>query len=192
MAKIARMTNSFDAQGLVLAFDLAPVGLCVSRNRVIQICNRAFAGIFGFTPEELSGQSLAPLYISDAEFRHNGERAHAIMERTGVYSDERIMRRRSGEWFWCHVSGQALDRRNPFVCAVWAFEDISARRPVSVRLTGREREIAQLLITGKTSKQIAKSLGVSPRTVEGHRARLMRKYGVTTAGELISRVAGFS
>ena len=176
----------------MLAFDLAPVGLCVSRKRVIQICNRAFASIFGFTPAELNGQSLAPLYVSDAEFRHIGERAHAIMERTGTYSDERIMRRRNGDWFWCHVSGQALDRRDPFVCAVWAFEDISAKRPVSVKLTSREREIAQLLITGKTSKQIAKSLGVSPRTIEGHRARLMRKFEVTTSGELISRVAGFS
>jgi PAS domain S-box-containing protein len=184
--------TTFDAQSLVLAFDLAPVGLCVSRNRVIQICNRAFATIFRFTPDELKGQSLAPLYISEAEFRHIGERAHAIMERTGTYSDERIMRRRNGEWFWCHVSGQALDRRDPFICAVWTFEDISAKRPVSIRLTSREREIGQLLIAGKTSKQMAKSLGVSPRTVDGHRARLMRKFDVRTAGELISRLAGFS
>jgi two-component system response regulator DctR len=38
-------------------------------------------------------------------------------------------------------------------------------------LTTRERQVLNLLVGGKTSKEIATSLGVSVRTVEGHRAR---------------------
>lgn len=175
---------------LQLAFALAPVGLCVSRERVIDACNEAFARMFGYEVKELEGQPLAPLYPSLQEFAHIGNLGLPVMRATGVYSDERIMRRKDGTLFWCHVAGRALDRADPFGCAVWMFEDISKRRPVSATLTAREREIAQQLATGATSKQVARALSISPRTVEAHRARLMRKLGAATAGELVARLLG--
>lgn len=55
-------------------------------------------------------------------------------------------------------------------------------------LTTREREIARHLIAGGTSKEIARSIGISPRTVEGHRGRLMRKLGVANQRLLIARL----
>jgi len=177
---------------LALAFAMAPVGLCVSRERIIQRCNDAFASMFGYTAAELSGQSLAILYPSSSEFENTGSRGWAAMRETGAFSDERIMRRRGGQLFWCHVAGRSLDRNNPFACAVWMFEDISAKRPVQAELTAREREIVQFLATGETSKQIARRLNISPRTVEAHRARLIRKLGVSSHGELISRLVGIA
>lgn len=170
-------------------FDLAPVGLCVSCDRVIRLCNEKFAEMFGYRVEELIGESLALLYPSRHEFESIGARGLPIMQATGAYSDHRIMRRRSGDLFWCHVSGRALDRSDPFAYAVWVFEDMSKDRPVSVHLTPREREIAALLATGKTSKQIGKELGISPRTVELYRARLLKKYDAHTPGELIARLS---
>jgi PAS domain S-box-containing protein len=177
---------------LQLAFNLAPVGMCVSRERVVEICNEAFARMFGYDVGELVGQPLAPLYPSLDEFAHVGNLGLPVMRDTGVYSDERIMRRKNGALFWCHVAGRALDRSNPFACAVWMFEDISRRRPVTTTLTLREREIAQQLATGATSKQVARALGISPRTVEAHRGRLMRKFGAATHGELVARLVGGS
>jgi PAS domain S-box-containing protein len=177
-----------ELQTLQLAFNLAPVGMCVSRDRVVEICNEAFARMFGYEVAELVGQPLAPLYPSLDEFAHVGNLGLPVMRSTGVYSDERIMRRKSGELFWCHVAGRALDRDNPFACAVWMFEDISRRRPVTTMLTLREREIAQQLATGATSKQIARTLGISPRTVEAHRSRLMKKFQAATHGELVARL----
>jgi DNA-binding CsgD family transcriptional regulator len=113
-----------------------------------------------------------------------------VMRETGLYSDERIMKRRDGSLFWCHVSGRAADRRQPYECAVWAFEDISDKRPVATRLSERERDIARLLVTGMTSKEIARQIGISPRTVEAHRSRLMHKFESRTPGQLIARLAG--
>lgn len=177
-------------QTLQLAFALAPVGLCVSRERVVDMCNEAFARMFGYEVGELEGHPLAPLYPSPQEFAHVGNLGLPVMRETGVYSDDRIMRRKDGTLFWCHVAGRALDRSDPFGCAVWMFEDISMRRPVTATLTAREREVAQQLAAGATSKQVARALAISPRTVEAHRARLMRKLGAATVGELVARLIG--
>ncbi|MFN3496522.1 MAG: LuxR C-terminal-related transcriptional regulator, partial [Hydrogenophaga sp.] len=130
------------------------------------------------------------LYPTLNEFANIGEQGEAVMRQTGLYSDERIMRRRDGSLFWCHASGRASDRADPFACAVWMFEDISQRRPVTTPLTPREREVAQHLVAGLTSKQIARVLDLSPRTVEAHRARLMTKHKAATQGELVAKLLG--
>lgn len=173
---------------LILAFDMAPVGLLVSRQRKVQSYNQAFGAMFGHAPETLAGQPLAQLYPSAEEYRHIGERAFEAMRDSGTYADDRIMRRADGRLFWCHVSGRAIDRADPFEKAVWAFEDLSAARPVSTAFTPREREIAPLLIAGKGNKEIAQVLRTSPRTVEAHRARMMRKLAVNSVAELVARL----
>ena len=184
------MLSSPDTNDLLLAFDLAPVGLLVSRHRRIHSYNQAFCDIFGYAPQALHGESLECLYPTAEEFEHIGERALMLMKEQGTYSDDRIMRKRSGDLFWCHVTGRTALRDDPFAAAVWVFEDISAVRPVTHSLTPREREVAQLLVQGKPSKQIALELGIGYRTVEAHRARLMRKYDVTHASELVARLMG--
>jgi two-component system, LuxR family, response regulator FixJ len=52
-------------------------------------------------------------------------------------------------------------------------------------LTPRERAVMELLINGKTSKEIAATLHVSPRTVEGHRRMVFLKMGVSSASQLV-------
>jgi len=53
------------------------------------------------------------------------------------------------------------------------------------RLTSREREIVQLLAEGKSSKEIASSLNLSVKTVETHRANIMRKLDMHNVSELV-------
>jgi len=55
----------------------------------------------------------------------------------------------------------------------------------SDRLTPREREVLRLIALGHTSVEIAEKLGLSPRTIETHRARIHRKLGVSTRAELV-------
>jgi FixJ family two-component response regulator len=52
-------------------------------------------------------------------------------------------------------------------------------------LTPREREVMELLLAGKTSKEIAATLGVSVRTVEGHRRVVLSKTNVSSAAQLV-------
>ena len=55
-------------------------------------------------------------------------------------------------------------------------------------LTPREREVAALLIAGKTSKEIAVAMHVSVRTVEGHRRMVFSKMDVSSATQLVRTV----
>jgi len=70
-----------------------------------------------------------------------------------------------GEMYLCSaVSGHVIDRVRERVHASDDFYD---------RLTGRQREVLQLVAEGRTSKEIARRLDVSVRTAEAHRTQLM-------------------
>lgn len=175
-----------------LAFDLAPIGLVVSRERQIVDCNRYLCEMFGAAREQLVGQSFRVLYPSADEYERTGERITPIMNAKGLYADDRIMRRVDGRFkgepFWCHVTGRAFDRAAPHAAGIWSFEDLSARRSVHASLTPREREIAAQVMQGLTAKEIGRVLGISHRTVEIYRARVMRKYGAGSTAELVHRL----
>ena len=171
-----------------LAFDLAPVGLILSRHRAIVDCNQHVCEMFGASKELLVGQSFQALYPSAIEFERAGLRIAPILNRSGTYADDRIMKRASGETFWCHVTGRALNQVVPHEAGIWTFEDLSSRRPVKAELTAREREVAAYLMDGMTSKEIGRALAISHRTVEIYRAKLMRKYKASNTGDLVHRL----
>lgn len=173
-----------------LAFEMAPVGLVISRNRYMVDCNQRLCEMFGTSRELLVGQSFLLLYPSADEYERQGARMAPILNAKGFYSDNRIMKRANGETFWCHVTGRALERSNPHASGIWSFEDLSQQRPVKAELTGREREVAARLLDGLTSKEIGRVLGISHRTVEIYRARLIRKYGANTTADLVHKLVG--
>jgi len=57
-------------------------------------------------------------------------------------------------------------------------------------LTEREGEVMRLVVAGKLNKQIADELGISIKTVETHRARVMEKMGAGSLAELVQAVVG--
>jgi PAS domain S-box-containing protein len=175
-----------------LAFDLAPLGMALSRDRIMVDCNQALCEMFGMERDQLVGQSFQILYPSIDEFERMGQRIVPLLRSGSTYADDRIMQRvggrHSGETFWCHVTGRALDPKSPHSAGIWSFEDLSSHRPVSAELTPREREVAALLMDGLTSKEIGKALSISHRTVEIHRARLMRKYQAHSTPDLVHRL----
>ncbi|MCB9993076.1 MAG: response regulator transcription factor [Hyphomicrobiaceae bacterium] len=63
------------------------------------------------------------------------------------------------------------------------------RRPVEVRgfnqLTPRERDVLQRISNGQSNKEAGRELGISPRTVEVHRARVMEKLGARNTADLM-------
>jgi len=57
-------------------------------------------------------------------------------------------------------------------------------------LTARERQIMELIAEGTHNRDIATTLGISPRTVEGHKARVMEKLQIRSVTELVHLVLG--
>lgn len=80
-----------------------------------------------------------------------------------------------GERFFTPRLGEAADGSTP------APHSTSRIKP----LTRREREVLQLLAEGKSNKEIGAALGISVKTAETHRARLMAKLGVHSVAELV-------
>ncbi len=55
-------------------------------------------------------------------------------------------------------------------------------------LTPREKQVLEMVVEGYLTKQIAKSLGISAKTVEVHRSNITKKFGVSSVAQLITRV----
>jgi FixJ family two-component response regulator len=92
-----------------------------------------------------------------------------------------------------------FDESGPLAAIEAAFELEEARisadtiharqQEVWSHLTARERTVASLVVIGMHNREIAEKLGISPRTVEVHKARVMDKTGARSLADLI-RLAG--
>jgi DNA-binding CsgD family transcriptional regulator len=172
-----------------LAYEHAPIGVIFTEDRVIRWANPRFAEMFETTVEAAMGESLSAFYPSMVEFERMGHFGPEKMAGTGRYSDERIMKRRGGRLFWSRVRGQALDRDDPFARCVWTFSDLADVRPTG-QLSPREMQVARFLAEGLSSKEIAREIDISHRTVETHKLNLFRKMGAKNATDLVARLAG--
>lgn len=172
-----------------LGFMAAPIGLVITENRVIRACNTAFADMFGYRVADLRDQSFAMLYASQLEFVQIRDKGVKDLREKNRYWDERIMARADGSQFWCRVRGRTFTRDDPLMHAVWSFADLSDLRPVQP-LTPRERQVVMMLGEGDTSKEIARKLTLSHRTVELHRASLLKKYNASNVAQLLVALGG--
>lgn len=66
--------------------------------------------------------------------------------------------------------------------------ETEAAKAKIAQLTERERHVAEKLVMGKSNKAVAFELGISPRTVEVHRASIMRKLGIESTSHLVRLV----
>ena len=80
------------------------------------------------------------------------------------------------------VLGNALRADHERRAAATTRASVNARLE---RLTGREREILALITAGHQNREVAAQLGISPRTVEVHKARIMEKLECHSLAELI-------
>ena len=71
-----------------------------------------------------------------------------------------------------------------------ALDILSKPFPGHKSLTPRERVALGQIVSGSSSKEAARRLGISPRTVEFHRANVMRKLGAKNTADLVRRVLG--
>jgi len=171
-----------------LAFRHAPDATLILADRVILRASLRVEVVFGWTPKELEGQSIRLLYPGQTDYQVIGDRARNAMLEAAVYRDERFMRRKDGQAVWMEGRGTALDRGDPQRLAIWTYRPLEGEPGPAGQLTPTEKRIARYLVNGFTSKEIALTMGSSPRTVEVHRANMIRKMGVRNSFELVSRL----
>jgi two-component system, NarL family, response regulator NreC len=80
---------------------------------------------------------------------------------------------------------RGASRRERYISPLIASKLAAGKREDRDKLTPREREVLRLIALGHTSVEIAQRLGLSPRTIETHRARIHRKLELDTRAELV-------
>ena len=173
----------------ILAFDEAPAGIVLTEQRTIKTCNNTFCTMFGYRQDQLINQSFRMLYATRQEFDQIRDIGLKPLQEKGLYTDERIMQHRNGTRFWCRFRAHTLTRDAPLDRTILSFA-LLPDATVNVALTRRERQVVLLLAKGMTSKMAARDLGISPRTVEDFRARLLKKFKARNTAELLAHLTG--
>jgi len=119
----------------------------------------------------------------------------AFSARTGFRVQYRLQRA-SGEFGWVEVAGTPLIEDAVFCGFMGTAMDVSERRNrmfvpdrESVRmvfaLTERERQILVLVASGKSTKEAALQLGISYKTADSHRSRILEKLGIHETASMV-------
>ena len=170
--------HTYDSASAFLAQDATSFAGCL----VLDIRLPSINGL-GFQAQlAAQGVHLPVVFMTghgDVPMSVRGMKAGAIDFLTKPFHDEDMLRAVN--------QAMALDRRQRETAAIQM--DLTAR---FATLTKREREVVDLVTTGKMNKQVAGALGLSEITVKVHRGTAMRKLGVLTLAELVRMAADVS
>ncbi|MDH2239461.1 LuxR C-terminal-related transcriptional regulator [Pigmentiphaga sp. GD03639] len=171
-----------------LASLFSPVPTCLTTRRSVLWCNDRFAELLDYELPEISGQSLRSFYDNESEYDARGRQGIVAFAASPHCETIVHWRTRTGSALLIKAFGRSLDAKDPFAKMVWAL--YPAQQDTSMGgLPRRQKEVLALLRKGLTSKEIARTLQISPRTVEKHRAQLLERAGVANTAALISRFA---
>lgn len=95
--------------------------------------------------------------------------------------------RRNGDWEFL-ATPELRQARLEIARLHGALDVLSKPFPGQTLLTPRERVAMAQIVRGASSKEAARTLGISPRTIEFHRANVMRKLGAKNTADLVRRV----
>lgn len=125
--------------------EIALVGVAFVCDREILRCNRRFAQMFGYAPEELAGKSIRVIFPSNEDFAATCVRAYRALETLGSYREERAFMRKDGGEIWCSFAGQPIGAEKANGEIIWIAEDLSERRRAESDLRRSEERLALAL-----------------------------------------------
>jgi PAS domain S-box-containing protein len=154
----------------------------VSDGKLLE-CNEAMVKILGYKDkQECLAKHCSIQHYYDVKQRE--DLLKTLRMAGQIDNFELKARRYNGQPYWMRLSA----RLNPDEGYIeGSIIDITA----SKILTKMENEILQLVMTGRSNKQIAAELGRSVRTVEEHRANIMRKLGATNLVDLAQKAVNY-
>ncbi len=117
-----------------LIFDSVSEGIVMLRDGVVHKCNRRFAEMLGYSPDELVGRPSIYWYADPSEWDPSASLAHAVRDKDGSLHTELRVKRRDGGVFWCDARGRVLNPARPDEGSLWIYIDISARKERESRI----------------------------------------------------------
>ncbi len=168
------------------------------RDGVRTFANQAYCDYFGQSLEEIVGTSFFPL-LAEEDLDAVHRRIESLSVDDAVSTGEHRVVRPDGTITWHEWTDRAIfDPQGELVEYQSVGRDITKRKKAeqSAReaivatarlalLSEREREVLELVVAGKANKVTARQLHITERTVEKHRASVMRKLHATSAAELV-------
>ena len=122
-----RLRRALRDQKVVL--DNAGVGIAFFRHRTVLRCNHRFAEIFNFeSAARAVGHTSQALYPSESSFHALGKAAYPAMAQGHTFKSEVLMRRRTGELFWAHLTGKLVNPEVVDEGSIWIVDDISEQK----------------------------------------------------------------
>lgn len=174
MARVAIEARA-DDDLLQISFDQSSHAIAIANmeGRIVR-ANHAFARQLGYAAGDLRGRPVAELVDGDDE-------ATVVRELLADGSEiarTRRYRKRDGSTLWARERWSArrgLDGEPRYI--FMHVEALGEKDPLAA-LSGREREVFERVVAGRTSKDIATELGIAPASVDTYRSRIMLKLGI--------------
>jgi diguanylate cyclase (GGDEF)-like protein/PAS domain S-box-containing protein len=130
--------------------DNALIAIAFLKGRDILRCNRRLEQLFGYDPGELNDISSAILYPTEQEYEA-GTHNFLDLVRHGSHASDVVLRKKDGTRFWCHLSGNLVEKSDPGKGSVWLAEDITERRITQAALL-RARDELELRVLERTAE----------------------------------------
>jgi two-component system, cell cycle sensor histidine kinase and response regulator CckA len=127
------------------------IGLSYVKNRIQEWVNTAFASMFGYDLNEISGKSVRIFYANEEDFYRVGTEGYSKIFEGKLYITEVLMKKKNGDLIWCNISGQALNPENPDEGAIWVLQDITEHKKAieqSKQLASEQKAILNALRIG--------------------------------------------
>jgi PAS domain S-box-containing protein len=185
------LTQIVQEQQILL--DNVIVGILFLRDRMVMRCNRGWAELLGYTPEELQGQPTRMYYPSDEAHRLQGEQVYPDIVAGRTAFGENQFVRRDGGLVWCSFQGRAIDPARLDKGSIWIFQDITARKLAEQALAQRSQALQNSLVQlhdTQTQLMQAEKLAALGRLVAGIAHELNTPIGnvLTMASSLGNRI----
>jgi PAS domain S-box-containing protein len=125
-------------------YRMAPIGIGVNFDRVIQEANPAFCHMLGYTEDELTGMKTSTLYLSERDYEAVGKLLYATADRGGTATTECKYRRKDGRIIDVILTIAAIDPANLALGSIWAAVDVTEQNRAQGALRESEERFRRL------------------------------------------------
>ena len=156
--------------------DNAQIGVAYLRKNEFSWINKHMEQMFGYTVDELLGKPMEAIYAIGANEHDVLDSEMRGLLAEGVVENERPMKKSTGEVFWCHQRGIAIDRSDPGKGSIWIMLDIDRLKNTENHLKALNETLAQ-----RVDEETQKSLENERLLIQQERNAAM--------GEMIGNIA---